>query len=98
MAKVRADDRGHDYVERRLQRFGAPRRRPGESGEAYLSRALPAAGVRHLRHGGMHRYAFRLGRTRAERAAVRIVLPPAVPAGAPHAYPKLADPVQGVLW
>ncbi len=63
----------------------SPRRR-GESGEAYLNRALVAAGVVALRHGGCYRYAFRLGRTRAERAAVRIGLPAT-------AYPKAIDEI-----
>src|SRR6266511_1430823 len=75
LSKVRRDECGHDYVEQRLAAFGVSPRRRGESGEAYLNRALVAAGVVALRHGGCYRYAFRLGRTRAERAAVRIGLP-----------------------
>jgi len=74
-SKVRNDECGHDYVERRLAGFGAAPRRRGESGEAYLARALPQAGVVALRHGGNYRFGFRLGRTTAERAAVRIGLP-----------------------
>jgi len=75
LSKVRRGECGHEYVERRLTGFGAPMRRPGESGEAFLARALPAAGVVALRHGGCYRYGFRLGVTRAQRAAVRIALP-----------------------
>ena len=75
LSKVRRDECGHDYVERRLATFGASPRRPGESGESYLARALAAAGVVALRHGGNYRFAFRLGETTAERAAVRIGLP-----------------------
>ena len=37
-----------------------------------------------LRHGGCYRYAFRLGVTRAQRAAVRIALPTGP-------YPKAID-------
>jgi len=86
LSKVRRDECGHDYVERRLAAFGVSPRRRGESGEAYLNRALVAAGVVALRHGGCYRYAFRLGRTRAERAAVRIGLPAT-------AYPKAIDEI-----
>ena len=74
LSKVRRGERGHGYVERRLAGFGVPVRRRGESGAAYLARALLRPGW-SLRHGGCYRYAFRLGRTRAERAAVRIALP-----------------------
>jgi hypothetical protein len=84
LSKLRRDECGHGYVERRVVAFGAPRRRFGESGQDYLARALPAAGVLALRHGGCYRYAFRLGTTRAERATVRIGLP-ASP------YPKAID-------
>jgi hypothetical protein len=84
LSKVRRGECGHDYVERRLAGFGVAARRRGESGEAYLHRALVEAGVVALRHGGCYRYAFRLGRTRAERAAVRIGLPAT-------GYPKTID-------
>ncbi len=75
LSKVRHDECGHDYVERRLAGFGVAPRRPGESGEGYLARALPEAGVVALRHGGNYRFGFQLGMTTAERAAVRIGLP-----------------------
>ncbi len=84
LAKVRNDECGHGYVEERLRGFGAPPRRPGESGDAWLLRALPAAAVTRLRHGGCYRYAFPLGRTRRERAAVRI-------GRAQVPYPKTID-------
>jgi hypothetical protein len=83
-SKVRRDESGHEYVQRRLAGFGVAPRRPRESGEAYLARALVEAGVVELRHGGCYRYAFQLGETKAERAAVRIALP----AGP---YPKAID-------
>jgi hypothetical protein len=88
--KIRRQDQGHAYGEERLRRAGAPAKRMGESGEAWLARALPAVGATRLRHGGCYRYAFPLGRTRAERAAVRIALPLL-------AYPKqLDDPAGGI--
>jgi hypothetical protein len=43
LSKVRRGECGHEYVEQRLAGFGAPMRRPGESGGAFLARALPAA-------------------------------------------------------
>ena len=88
LQKLRAGERGHEYVERRLRAFGAPPRGPREEGAAYLRRALAAAGVRAMRHGGAFRYAFRLGRTRRERASVRIALPP-------RPYPKALDDAGG---
>ena len=60
--KVRRGECGHEYVERRLGRFGGACRRPGKSGEAFLARALLAAGVVALRHGDRYRYAFHLAR------------------------------------
>lgn len=92
LAKVRSDERGHAYVERRLEAFGAPPRRPGESGRTWLAHALAAADARLLRHSGCHRFAFRFG-TRAERRTTRIALP-----GLPYAKrPDLprAAPVVG---
>jgi hypothetical protein len=85
-SKVRRGERGHEYVERRLISFGASRRRRGESGEAFLARALVEARAVELRHGGCYRYAFQLGITKAERAAVRIALPVGP-------YPKAIDDV-----
>lgn len=86
--KLRSEERGREYVERRLREQGAPARRSGEDGAAYLRRALAAVGARQLRHGGPFRYAFRVGRTRRERAAVRIALP-----GRP--FPKAVDDAGG---
>jgi hypothetical protein len=44
LSKVRRGECGHEYVERRLAGFGAPMRRPGESGEAFLAgRCRPPA-------------------------------------------------------
>jgi hypothetical protein len=83
LAKVRALEPGHAYVEALLCAFGAPPRR-GEAPAGWLPRALAAAGVRRQRHPGNHRYLFRLG-DRAARRSVLIALP-----GLP--YPKAAGP------
>lgn len=82
LAKLRALDTGHAYVEELLRAFGAPPRRGADPNE-WLPRALLAAGVRRLRHPGNHRYLFRLG-DRAARRSVRIALP-RLP------YPRRAD-------
>lgn len=58
--KVRSGERGTDYVEQLLCRYGAPPR-AGRPGPAWLPEALAAAHVRSVRHPGNHRYAFRLG-------------------------------------
>jgi hypothetical protein len=86
LAKVRADERGHAYVERRLEALGAPPRLAGEPGRAWLAHALADVGARLLRHGGCHRFAFRLG-GHADRRATRIAVP-ALP------YPKQVDPAR----
>jgi hypothetical protein len=85
IAKVLAGHRGREYVERILVEFGAPSPRVGESAEAWLARALPAAGVRLLRHPGNHRYALVAASNRAEARAVRAMLR----SGGP--YPKQID-------
>ena len=81
LQKVRALERGHEYVERQLTEWGARRRDPHEDPAAWLRDALAAAGVRRIRHPGNHRYLFRVGRTRRERSRVAIAMRPA-------AYPK----------
>lgn len=73
---MRNDEQGHAYVEHELVRFGARHRQPGEDGAAWLREALTAAGVRSIRHGGNHRYAFRLG---VQRRLVAVGLPAAYP-------------------
>jgi hypothetical protein len=82
LAKLRALDRGHRYVEGLLRGFGAPPRRGAEP-TAWLARALAAAGIRRLHHPGNHRYLFRLG-NRADRRSILVGLP-SLP------YPKLPD-------
>lgn len=82
--KVRKQEQGHEYVERMLVGHGARPLRAGEAPAAWLGEALAAAGARRVRHGGCHRYVFRLGRTARARAGVRIGLPAL-------AYPKQRD-------
>ena len=81
--KVRRQDRGHDYVERRLVQLGARPLRSGEIPAAWLSAALADVGAVQLRHRGNWRYCFRIG-TPAQRRRVHLALP-AVP------YPKTID-------
>jgi hypothetical protein len=81
--KVRAQERGHLHVERRLVSLGAPPL-DGAQPAAWLRAALVAVGARRVRHRGNHRYCFRLGRTRRERDAVLIDLPS-------RPYPKRVD-------
>jgi hypothetical protein len=80
-SKVRGGERGRAYAERLLRRWGAPPRRPDEEPTAWLHAALAAAGVRRVRHPGLHRYAFALG---PARRAVAVV-------GWPRPYPKRPD-------
>jgi hypothetical protein len=73
-AKVVAGHRGKDYAIEGLRRLGAPPPRPGESGRAWLDRALPQIGASRQRHGGKWRYAWVIG-PETERRAARIALP-----------------------
>jgi hypothetical protein len=83
MQKIRKQEQGHAYAERRLIALGARPMRAGEKPAAWLNEALADAGARNWRHPGKHRYAVALGETRAQRAAVVIV------GGRDHrSYPK----------
>ncbi len=73
LAKLRALDSGHAYVEELLQRFGALSRN-GANPREWLSHALSSVGVRRLRHPGNHRYLFRLGSRTAKRR-ILVALP-----------------------
>jgi hypothetical protein len=84
MQKIRAQSKGHEYAERQLITAGARPMRPGQPPAAWLTQALDDARARPLRHKGNHRYAFRLGTTRRERAAVAVALPC-------QPYPKAPD-------
>lgn len=81
--KVRDQDRGHGYVERKLQSFGARPMRPGEKPNLWLREAKRAAGVRRVPHAGNHRYCFLLG-TPTDRRVLRRAL-------ASLPYPKEVD-------
>ena len=77
LQKIRQLERGHEYAEELLCRYGAPPRH-GADPRAWLAIALRAAGIRTLRHPGNHRYLFTVG-TRRRLVAV----------GVPgRAYPK----------
>jgi hypothetical protein len=90
LAKVRAGDRGHEHVERRLVDWGARPMAEGEDRARWLLEALDAVGAQRIAHSGNHRYAFRLGLTRQGRRAVRI-------GHRTSTYPKAPDPFQGEL-
>ena len=69
--KVRQRERGHEYVERNLIRFGARAPRAGQSPSEWIIQALEDIGARKLDHPGNHRYAFRVG-TPAQRRSTPI--------------------------
>jgi hypothetical protein len=68
--KVKAQEKGHEYVERLLIGYGASAPRAGQAMRAWLADAIDAIGVRRLRHQGNHRFGFCLG-TPAERRAIK---------------------------
>jgi hypothetical protein len=78
--KIRAQEQGHEHVERLLVAMGATAPRAGAGGAEWLATALADVGTVRLRHRGNHRYAFALGNPAARRQ-VRIL-------GGPGAYPK----------
>lgn len=67
LSKLRTDDRGAAYAYAVLRENGAPARRPAETGQAYVSRALAEGPFRRMRHGGNHIYAFPIGTAQARR-------------------------------
>lgn len=79
--KVRAGEKGHEGVERRLVALGARPRELREDGAAWLRDVLPALGARKQRHQGNHRYAFTIGRQRRQVPVL----------GRRQAYPKQPD-------
>lgn len=62
LSKVRNDERGAASAYDRLVAAGAPRRRLGEDGPAYVTRALAEGPFRRVRHPGNHVYAWPLRR------------------------------------
>lgn len=82
--KVRRQEQGHDYVEEMLVRMGARVPAAGVKPAEWLWTALQDVGARNLRHRGAHRYVFPLGRTRKERASIKI-------GPEPERYPRQPD-------
>lgn len=70
LSKLRNGERGASYAYQFLVANGAPAILPGESGRAYVARALSEGPFRRLRHGGNHAYALTFG-TYAVRKVVR---------------------------
>ncbi|MEU8544531.1 hypothetical protein AB0C52_31820 [Streptomyces sp. NPDC048717] len=83
--KVRRQEQGHEYAEKVLLRLGAPALRAGMDPKVWLREALETVGARNLRHHGVHRFVYRLGRNRRERESIRLGLPTV------SAYPKTPD-------
>lgn len=70
ISKIRRQESGHAYAERRLIALGARPRTGGAAGAAsWLNDALHEIGAIRVRHGGCHRYI--LAATRAQRRALR---------------------------
>lgn len=83
--KVRQQERGYEHVERMLTGLGASIPRAGQDPAEWLREALGEIGARRMRHRGVHRYVFRLGRNHRERDRVRLGHPAVLP------YPKHPD-------
>lgn len=81
--KIRKQERGHEYAEKRLISFGARPMRAGEKPAVWMNEQLREI-TRPLRHSGNHRYVFTLG-SATQRRHVRVAMPAA-------AYPKHRDP------
>jgi hypothetical protein len=79
IAKLRARERGHEYVVRRLIALGARTPRAGEDLTGWLRGALDDVGATRLRHPGCWRYI--LPTSRRNRRRVRV-------AGTALLYPK----------
>lgn len=96
LQKVRAQDVGHDYVERRLHALGAPPRRAGQPAAGWLLDALNDVRAVRIRHPGCWRYVMFTSPAARRRARVHLPIDRVRPAragraGAP-AYPKTPDP------
>jgi hypothetical protein len=89
--KVRAQERGHEYVERHLVSFGARSPRAGQTPTVWLEEAVQSIGARRLRHAGNHRFLFPLGRNARERAQVRLGMPTST------LYPRRRDAAEESL-
>lgn len=97
LKKIRTHEKGWQYAEQGLVDCGARPRRGGEGASEWLAEVRLALGVRSLRHRGVHRYVFRLGKNRREREAIRIGKQFLIPDDAGDlvlpaiAYPKRRD-------
>lgn len=87
MQKVRAQDRGHEYVERQLIGWGARPMAPYADPRRWLIDALADIGATRLRHRGNHRYCFRIG-TKSQRRHTVLAMPTTMP------YPKTPDSLE----
>jgi hypothetical protein len=74
LTKIRHRQRGWRGAAARLTAWGAPPLRDGQDPHEWLDVAMQAAQVRRVRHGGVHRYAFRTG-DRAQRRRTPLGLP-----------------------
>lgn len=82
LQKVRAQERGHEYVERRLVSMGATAPRAGFEPSSWLNDALHDVGAIRLKHNGNLRYA--MVTNRRDRKYLKPI-PPSLP------YPKQID-------
>lgn len=74
-AKVTSSERGAQGVIARLVALSAPEPEPAQNPADWLHMALRVVGAQTRRHPGNHRYALRIGRTRAERTRTVIAVP-----------------------
>lgn len=86
LSKIRLAERGQEYAYEQLRRLGAPARREGESGAAYVARVASMPGMRRVRHRGNHVYAFAVGNDHATRDVKERI------SSCTAAYPKRLDP------
>jgi hypothetical protein len=85
MAKITGGEQGRNGVISRLVALGAPQPRPEDDAAQWLRIALRSIGAIRKAHKGNHRYAIRIGRSRAERSRVVIGLP-----GSSYPKPQLS--------
>lgn len=63
LSKIRGDEQGAAYAVRQLTEMGAPARDEGESGAAYVERALRTGGFSRVRHPGNLTFTWRVDGT-----------------------------------
>lgn len=84
LSKIRLNETGARAAQKMLEALGAPARRPGEDGGAWVNRILACGLFRAVRHPGNHVYAWALA-SGAQRHRLEARFAPALP------YPKRAD-------